>query len=50
MNSLIQWFTVYENALAVVATVGIGIFLVCSLGCMSCPCREKDNLFRRKKV
>jgi len=50
MNSLIHWFTVYENALAVVATVGIGIFLICCLECTSCPCRDKDEIFPRKKV
>jgi len=50
MNSLIHWFTVYENALAVVVTVGVAIFLISCLECTSCPCRDKDEFFRRKKV
>jgi hypothetical protein len=50
MNSLIHWFTVYENALAVVVTVGVALFLVCCLECTSCSCRDKDEFFRRKKV
>jgi hypothetical protein len=50
MNSLIHWFTVYENALAVVVTVGFGIFLICCLECTSCPGRDKDEIFPRKKV
>ena len=50
MHSLIHWFTVYENALAVVVTVGVAFFLICCVECISCPCREKDELFRRRKV
>jgi len=50
MNSLIHWFTVYENALAVVVTIGVALFLFCCLECTNCPCREKDEIFRRRQV
>ncbi len=47
MESLIQWFTTIENAVAVLVTVGVAVFLVCCLECTKCPSREKDDLFRR---
>ena len=47
MNSLIHWFTVYENAIAIVVTVGVALLLVCFLGCTKCPSRDKDDIFNR---
>ena len=34
MNSLLQWFTTPENALALLVTLGVAIFLFCSLVCV----------------
>ena len=50
MNSLIHWFTVYETALVVLATVGVAVLLVCCLVCTNCSCREKDDIFRHRQV
>lgn len=50
MHSLIQWFTTVENAVAVLVTVGVAVFLVCCLECTECPSRDKDELFRRHEV
>jgi len=47
MNSLIHWFAMYENLLAVVVTAGVVLLLVCCLECSTSPCREKDDLFKR---
>jgi hypothetical protein len=47
MHSLIQWFATIENAVAVLVTVGVAVFLVCCLECTECPSRDKDDLFRR---
>ena len=46
MDSLIHWFTIDENALAVLVTVGVALFLVCCLECIDCPRRDKDDIFR----
>jgi hypothetical protein len=35
---------------ALVVTAGVAVLLVCCLGCAKCPCREKDDLFRRHEV
>jgi len=37
---------VYENALAVLVTVGVALFLTCCLECSSCPRRGGDDIFR----
>jgi hypothetical protein len=50
MHSLVHWFTVYENALAVLVTVGVALLLICCLECSNCSCRDKDDLFRRHEV
>ncbi len=52
MHSLIHWFTVYENALAVLVTVGVGLLLACCVECSSCSSRErdKDEIFRHHGV
>ena len=47
MESLIHWFTTIENAVAVLVTVGVAVFLVCCMECTECPSRDKDDLFRR---
>ncbi|MGB9409037.1 MAG: hypothetical protein WCA89_15990 [Terracidiphilus sp.] len=50
MNSLIHWFTVYENAVAVLVTVGVALLLVCCLECSDCPSRDKDDIFRHHEL
>jgi len=47
MDSLIHWFAVDGNALAVLVTAGVALFLICCLECSDCSSREKDDLFRR---
>jgi hypothetical protein len=47
MDSLIQWFTVEGNALAVLVTMGVAILLACCLECMTAPSREEDDIFHR---
>jgi hypothetical protein len=51
MSSLIQWFKVYENAFAVLATVGVAVFIVCCLECTNCSRRnrDKDEIFHRRR-
>ena len=48
MHSLMHWFGMNGNILAVVITVGVALFLVCCLQCSKCGCREKDELFKRE--
>jgi hypothetical protein len=50
MHSLIHWFGINENILAVLITVGVAVLLVCCLECSKCGCREKDDLFKRRQV
>jgi hypothetical protein len=50
MHSLIHWFVAYENAVAVLVTVGVALLIVCCLGCSSCPSRDKDDVFNRHKL
>jgi hypothetical protein len=47
MNSLIQWFESDGNGLAVLVAVGVAVLFVCGLECMTCPSRDKDDLFHR---
>jgi hypothetical protein len=47
MQSLLHWFATNGSLLAVLVTVGVAVLLVCCLGCSDCPCREKDDIFRR---
>jgi hypothetical protein len=49
MQNLVHWLTPNENAIAVIITVGVAIFLVCCLECTNCSRREKDELFRRRQ-
>jgi len=47
MDSLIQWFTVYENAVAVLVTLGVALIFICCLESMTAPPRDKDEIFNR---
>jgi hypothetical protein len=50
MHNLIHWFATNGSVLAVVVTVGVAVLLGCCMGCSSCPCREKDDIFRRHEL
>jgi hypothetical protein len=50
MHSLTRWFIANANLLAFMVTVGVAFLLVCCLECTKCPCREKDDLFKRHEV
>jgi len=50
MRSLIHLFALHANVLAILATIGVAVLLVCCLECTKCPCREKDDLFNRREV
>jgi len=50
MVSLIEWFKIFDNALAVLVTVGVAVFLVCCVECTNCSCRDKDDFFRHRKI
>lgn len=50
MHGLIHWFAAHETVLAVLITAGVAVLLVCCLQCSNCPCREKDDLFKRREV
>jgi hypothetical protein len=50
MQSLVHWMAVNGTVLAVAVTVGVAVLLVCCLGCSDCPCRDKDDLFRRREL
>lgn len=50
MQVLIHWFAMHANLLAILVTVGVAFLLVCCLECTKCPCREKDDLFKRHEV
>ena len=47
MQNVLQWFAMPVNALALVVTLGVAIFLFCCLECSECPSRDKDEIFRR---
>jgi hypothetical protein len=50
MHSLMQWLNTSGSLVALVVTAGVAVLLACCLGCAKCPCREKDDLFRRREV
>ena len=50
MHSLMNWLMTSGSLLALVVTAGVAVLLVCCLGCAKCPCREKDEIFRRREV
>jgi hypothetical protein len=43
-------FAANANVLAILVTLGVAVLLVCCLECTNCPCREKDDLFKRHGV
>jgi hypothetical protein len=49
MHTLIHWFTMNANLMAILVTVGVALLLVICLQCTKCPCAEKDDLFRRRE-
>jgi hypothetical protein len=50
MVDLIQWIKVCDNAFAVLATVGVAVFLFCCLECTDCTHRDEDEFFHRREV
>jgi hypothetical protein len=50
MQSLAHTLFSFGTVLAVIITVGVGILLFCCLSCSSCPCKEKDDIFRHKSA
>jgi len=50
MHNVWQWLVTSGSLLALVVTAGVAVLLVCCLGCAKCPCREKDEMFRRREV
>jgi len=50
MQSVIHWLVTNADVLAVLATVGVAILLVCCLECTNCSHREKDEIFHRHEV
>jgi len=50
MNSLAHSLFSIGTLLAVLITVGVAVLLICCLSCSSCPCKEKDDIFRRKSA
>lgn len=47
MHIAVRWFAANADVLAILVTLGVAILLVCCLECTKCPCRDKDDLFRR---
>lgn len=50
MHGMEHWLTMNGTLLAVLVTVGVAVLLISCLGCSGCPCREKDDLFRRREL
>ena len=50
MDSLIHWFEVDGNAIAVLVTAGVALLLICCLECSDCSNREKDDLFHHDSL
>lgn len=50
MHTLWQWLTSSGSLLALIVTAGVGVLLVCCVGCAKCPGREKDDIFSRHEV
>jgi hypothetical protein len=50
MHSLTHWLLANGTLLAIIIAVGVAILLACCLGCSHCPCKEKDELFKRREV
>ena len=50
MHGLMNWIYAHGNMLAVMATIGVAVLVVCCLECVKCPKCEKDDLFRKRSV
>ena len=50
MQHLIHWFALHVGILAILVTAGVGVLLVCCMGCSNCPSRDKDDIFRRREL
>jgi hypothetical protein len=50
MDSLIYWFRDYENAVALLVTLGVALLVICCLESMTSPPRDKDDIFNRHTV
>ena len=50
MRELAHLIASNANALAILVTVGVAVLIVCCLECTKCPCREKDEIFKRHGV
>lgn len=50
MRVLAHLFALNANVLAVLVTLGIAVLLVCCIECTKCPCRDKDDIFKRHEV
>lgn len=50
MHRMLHWFAAHENLLAVLITAAVALLLVCCLSCSHCPCRDRDELFKRREV
>lgn len=47
----LSWFLAFEaNVPAILATTAIGLFLICAIGAISSPRRERDEFFHRQVV
>jgi hypothetical protein len=50
MPGIFHWLAMHATLLAVIITAGVALLLVSCLGCAHCPCREQDELFKRREV
>ena len=50
MRELAHLIASNANALAILVTVGVAVLVVCCLECTKCPCREKDEIFKRHGI
>ncbi len=50
MHFMAHLFAANANVLAILVTLGVAVLLVCCLECTNCPCREKDDLFKRHEI
>ena len=50
MRVLAHFIALNANVLAVLVTLGIAVLLVCCIECTNCPCRDKDEFFKRHEV
>jgi hypothetical protein len=50
MNTLVHWLLASGSLLALIVTAGVAVLLVCCLGCVKCPKRDKDDIFSHHGV